>query len=112
MEHRVQMDYSATRYQSSAKQALAQRPAFMRGPIQHARVVAGSRKLSAMIRSVSPSGIKLDGVFGLAAGDTVTVMLPSQDAVNGTVDWSVGGFCGVTFAQPLAEDHPALNAEI
>ncbi|WP_424957565.1 hypothetical protein [Hyphomicrobium sp. 1Nfss2.1] len=106
------MDYSATRYQSSAKQGLAQRPAFMRAPVQHAQVVAGSRKLSAMIRSVSPSGIKLDGVFGLAAGDSVTIMLPSQDAVSGTVDWSVGGFCGVTFTQPLADDHPVLSAEM
>ena len=84
----------------------------MRAPVQHAQVQAGSRKLSAMIRSVSRSGIRLDGVFGLTPGDAVTVMLPLQEAVNGTVDWSVGGFCGVTFAQPLADDHPALNAEI
>jgi len=106
------MDYSASRYHSSAKLAFAQRPAFMRAPVQHAQVQAGSRKLSAMIRSVSRSGIRLDGVFGLTPGDAVTVMLPLQEAVNGTVDWSVGGFCGVTFAQPLADDHPALNAEI
>lgn len=59
------------------------------------------------IRSISRSGIKLDGAFGLEPGDIVTVKLPTQ-ALSGTVEWSVAGFCGILFAEPLSADDPAL----
>jgi hypothetical protein len=60
------------------------------------------------IRSISRNGIKLDGAFGLQAGDVVTVKLPTEHALSGTVEWSVAGFCGILFAEPLADDDPAL----
>ena len=103
------MEHSATRPSSAARRDPAQRPPFKRpAPARHAMLQAHGALQCPSIRGISRSGIKLDGAFGLQAGDVVTVKLPTQHALSGTVEWSVGGFCGVLFAQPLAADDAAL----
>lgn len=104
-DHWVVMESSASRLRTSAKRAFPQRLPFKRhAPMRHALLQAHGKIQGPSIRSISRSGIKLDGAFGLEPGDAVTVRLPSHQSVNGTVEWSVGGFCGVIFSQPLAED--------
>lgn len=76
--------------------------------MQHALLQAHGKVQCPSIRSISRSGVKLDGAFGLQPGDAVSVKLPSQLTVGGTVEWSVAGFCGIVFDHPLAADDPAL----
>lgn len=101
------MELSGMRLQNTARRPFAQRPPF-HAPTRHAVLQAHGKVQCPSIRSVTRSGIRLDGAFGLSAGDAVTVKLPSQQTMRGTVDWTVAGFCGVAFAEPLAEDDPAL----
>lgn len=102
------MELSGTRLQATARRAFAQRPPF-HAPMRYAQLQAHGKIQCPSIRSVTRSGIKLDGAFGLQAGDAVTVRLPSHKTMSGSVAWSVGGFCGVVFAEPLEEDDPALS---
>jgi len=69
--------------------------------MRHAMIEARGCVQYPSIRSLSQSGIRLDGAFGLQPGDAVSVKLPSLEAVSGTVEWSVGGFCGIRFDSPL-----------
>ncbi len=111
-QHWVVMEPSAPRFQTSAKLTVPHRLPFKRhAPTRHALLQANGKIQGPSIRSITRSGIRLDGAFGLQPGDEVTVRLPSQQSVSGTVEWSVAGFCGVAFTHPLAEDDPAL-AEI
>jgi len=106
---RVVMENSATRLQSSIHRAAVQRRAFKRpAPTRHAMLQAHGAVQCPSIRSITRSGIKLDGAFGLQPGDAVTVRLPTQQIAGGTVEWSVAGFCGIRFSQPLGENDPAL----
>lgn len=103
------MQYPATRLHTYTRRTFAARQPFKRhAPTQHALLQAHGKVQCPSIRSISRSGIKLDGAFGLQPGDVVDVKLPSQLTVSGKVDWSVAGFCGVLFDQPLAADDPAL----
>ncbi len=102
------MEFSGMRLHTAARRQFAHRPPF-HAPTRHAQLQAHGKIQCPSIRSVTRSGIRLDGAFGLSVGDPVTVKLPSHQTVSGTVDWTVGGFCGVLFAQPLAEDDPALE---
>lgn len=103
------METSVSRLSSTAGRALAQRPPFKRpAPARYAMLQARGTVQCPSIRSISRSGIKLDGAFGLQAGDVVTVKLPTQHALNGTVEWSVAGFCGILFAEPLSADDAVL----
>ena len=97
------MEVSVSRLQGVARRALAQRPPF-HAPTQHVLLTAQGKMQFPSIRSLSRTGVKLDGAFGLQAGDAVTVKLPSEQTVGGSVAWSVGGFCGVVFAEPLDDD--------
>jgi hypothetical protein len=107
--HWVVMESSATRFQASAKRGFPQRLPFKHhAPTRHALLQAHGRVQGPSIRSISRGGIKLDGAFGLQPGDAVTVRLPSQQSLSGTVEWSVAGFCGVIFNDPLAEGDLAL----
>ncbi len=101
------MELSAMRTQISTRRPFAHRPPF-HAPSRYAVVRANGKVQCPSIRSMTRSGIRLDGAFGLKPGDSVSVKLPSQTTVNGTVGWSVAGFCGVDFAAPLSEDDPAL----
>lgn len=101
------MELSGMRLQNSTRRPFAQRPPF-HAPTRYALLQAHGKEQCPSIRSVTRSGIRLDGAFGLTAGDAVTVRLPSQQTVRGTVDWAVAGFCGVAFAEPLAEGDPVL----
>jgi PilZ domain-containing protein len=58
----------------------------------------------------SPSGLQLQGCFGVAAGDELIVELLSGDRVAAKVAWSLGSRLGVRFLQALEGDHPALLA--
>lgn len=100
------MEFSAMRLHT-ARRSLAKRPPF-HAASRFALLQAHGKIQHPSIRSVTRSGIRLDGAFGLNAGDPVSVKLPSQQTMQGTVDWSVAGFCGVVFATQLAEDDPAL----
>lgn len=100
------MEHSTMRQQTTSRQHFA-RPLF-HAPTSHALLQAHGKAQYPSIRSITRSGIKLDGAFGLKPGDDVMVKLPTHQALIGTVDWSVGGFCSVTFATPLAEDDEAL----
>ncbi len=102
------MEFSAMRLHT-ARGSLAKRPPF-HAANRFALLQAHGKVQHPSIRSVTRGGIRLDGAFGLNAGDPVSVKLSSQHTVDGTVDWSVAGFCGVVFAMPLAEDDPALIA--
>lgn len=97
------MEFSASRFQSVARRAIAQRPPF-HAPTQHVLLTANGKMQFPSIRSLSRTGVKLDGAFGLHPGDAVTVKLPSEQTVGGSVAWSVGGFCAVVFAEPLDDD--------
>ncbi|MEI9900830.1 MAG: hypothetical protein WDN31_12660 [Hyphomicrobium sp.] len=90
------MEFSATRLQTTARRALAHRPPF-HAPTRHALLQAHGKAQCPSIRSLSRRGIRLDGAFGLHPGDAITVKLPSQQTVGGTIEWSVAGFCGVVF---------------
>ncbi|MFN3625625.1 MAG: hypothetical protein ACK4TP_16370 [Hyphomicrobium sp.] len=102
------MEISAARLQTIPRRALPHRPPF-HAPTRYALLQAHGKVQCPSIRSVTRSGIRLDGAFGLCAGEAVTVRLPSEKTVSGTVDWTVAGFCGIAFAEPLAEDDPALS---
>jgi hypothetical protein len=56
----------------------------------------------------SLGGLQLDGCFGVAARDEVTVELLSGHRLAGKVAWSMGSRVGVQFLQPLDVEHPAL----
>jgi hypothetical protein len=103
------MEFSGSRLQSAARRAMAQRPPF-HAPTQHVLLKADGKVQFPSVRSLSRTGVKLDGAFGLQPGDAVTVKLPSEQTVGGSVAWSVGGFCGVVFAEPL--DDEAVPGEI
>lgn len=77
-------------------------------PTRQAALCANGTTQCVSVRSISRTGVKLDRAFGLQPGDAVSVKLPSQEKLAGVVEWSVAGFCGIRFDQPLAEDDPAL----
>jgi hypothetical protein len=56
----------------------------------------------------SAGGLQLQGCFGVAVGDEMTVELLSGHRLAGKVAWSMGSRLGVRFLQPLGTDHPAL----
>jgi len=103
------MEYAETRLQTSARRGVGMRLPFKRhAPTRHAVLSANGASQCVSLRSISRHGVRLDRAFGLQPGDTVDVRLPSQQPLNGTVDWSVAGFCGIRFDQPLADGDPAL----
>lgn len=103
------MEYSATRLQNYARRTLTYRPPFKRHqPVRYALLQAHGKVQCPSIRSISSTGIRLDGAFGLQPGDAVSVRLPSQQTVSGSVDWAVAGFCGIVFSHALATDDPCL----
>jgi hypothetical protein len=56
----------------------------------------------------SASGLRLDGIRGLAPGDPVQILLAPDLKLEGQVAWAVWHKAGVEFDAPLAEGHPAL----
>lgn len=67
-----------------------------RGAIQRVRVV-----------DFSASGVRLDGIKGLATGDPVQISLTPELIIEGQVAWSVWHKAGVKLLEPLTDDHPA-----
>ncbi len=56
----------------------------------------------------SASGLRLDGIKGLAPGDPVQISLTPELKIDGQIAWSVWHKAGVKLLAPLAEDHPAF----
>jgi hypothetical protein len=75
----------------------------MFGAIVECRGVA--QKVSVV--DFSPSGVRLDGIKSLAAGDPIQISLTPDLVLEGEVAWSVWHKAGLTFLQPLTDDHPA-----
>lgn len=67
------------------------------------------RGVSQNVRVVdfSNSGVRLDGIKGLATGDPLKISLTPELILNGEVAWSVWHKAGVKLSKPLTEDHPA-----
>src|ERR1700730_11061160 len=74
----------------------------------HAIVHCRGRFQSVRIRDISPSGMKLEGGFGLLPGDVITIELLSRRTLGGAVAWALPPYTGIAFDQPLSEDDPLL----
>lgn len=57
----------------------------------------------------SNTGLRIDKVSGLAAGDRVAISFTPDVAVEGTIAWLVWHKAGLQFAQPLKPDDPAYR---
>jgi hypothetical protein len=67
-----------------------------RGVAQNVRIV-----------DFSLSGVRIDGIRGLAMGDPIRISLTPDLALEGQVAWSVWHKAGINLLSPLTEDHPA-----
>ena len=56
----------------------------------------------------SSGGLRLEGSFGIAARERISVELLSGDLLEATVAWSIGGQLGVQFVECLTSTHPAF----
>lgn len=61
------------------------------------------------VADFSATGVRLDGIKGLATGDPVRISLTPSLILEGQVAWSVWHKAGVKFSEPLADDHPAYS---
>lgn len=57
----------------------------------------------------SNTGLRIDNVKGLAAGDQLTISFTPDVAVKGTIAWLVWHKAGLQFTQPLKADDPAYR---
>ena len=57
----------------------------------------------------SNSGLRIDKVTGLAAGDRLTITFTPDVAVEGTIAWLVWHKAGLQFTQSLKQDDPAYR---
>ena len=66
------------------------------------------RGLSQKIQIVdfSTTGLRMDGVSGLATGDRVRIAFAPDVSAEGKIAWSVWHKAGVKFSRPLAESDP------
>jgi len=104
------MDDETRGRQTFAEQEGAKSSTVKRRPTKmHAIVNCRGRFQSAIVRNISPGGMKLENVQGLMPGDVVSIELLSLRVLGGTVVWSVGSFCGIKFARPLADDDPLFE---
>jgi hypothetical protein len=53
------------------------------------------------VGNLSASGAMVDGISGLAAGQAVSLWLPSLDWVHAIVAWSIETRCGLAFEAPI-----------
>jgi PilZ domain-containing protein len=67
------------------------------------------RGVSQNVRVVdfSTSGLRIDRIKGLAAGDPVRISLTPEFALEGEIAWSVWHKAGIKLLPPLAEDDAA-----
>ncbi len=63
---------------------------------------------NAKITDFSAGGMRLSGTFGLHTRDPVEIELISGTKLAGRVIWSLGERAGITFLEPLGENHPAM----
>jgi hypothetical protein len=61
------------------------------------------------VADFSASGLRIDGINNLAAGDPVRVYFTPTLAVAGEIVWSVWHKAGVKLTTPLTEDDPAYE---
>lgn len=69
----------------------------------HARVECRGVTQKIRVVDFSNTGLRIDGVSGLAMGDRVEIVLTPDIFVKGTIAWSVWHKAGVRFATTLAE---------
>jgi hypothetical protein len=55
----------------------------------------------------SSGGLRLEGSFGIAARERISVELLSGDLLGATVGWSIGNQLGAQFVESLTSAHPA-----
>ena len=69
------------------------------------------REVSQNVRVVefSTSGVRVDGIKGLASGDPVRISLTPELVLEGQIARTVWHKSGVQISQPLAEDDPAYR---
>jgi hypothetical protein len=67
-----------------------------RGVAQNVRVV-----------DFSPSGLRVDGIQGLATGDPIQISFSPDMVLTGEIAWSVWHKAGIKFLPALDEVHPA-----
>ncbi|MFT3731660.1 MAG: PilZ domain-containing protein [Hyphomicrobium sp.] len=72
--------------------------------------IVNCRGVTQKVRVVdfSVSGVRLDGIKGLAAGDPIQISLSPELTIDGQVVWSVWHKAGVKFVPALSEEHPAF----
>jgi hypothetical protein len=63
---------------------------------------------NAKITDFSAGGVRLSGTFGLHTRDAVEIELMSGKKLAARVMWSLGERAGISFLEPLGEDHPAM----
>jgi hypothetical protein len=57
----------------------------------------------------SATGLRIDGINGLAMGDPIQILLAPEMVLEGQVSWSVWHKAGIKLLEPLTEDHPAYR---
>lgn len=62
------------------------------------------------ILDFSTGGLQLQGAFGVAVGDKITVELLSGHRLPGKVVWSLGSRIGAQFVPALSADDPGIAA--
>jgi PilZ domain len=67
-----------------------------RGAAQNVRIV-----------DFSMSGVRIDGIRGLATGDPIRISLTPELVLEGQVAWSVWHKAGINLLSPLTDDHPS-----
>jgi hypothetical protein len=69
----------------------------------HARIECRGVMQQIRVVDFSNTGLRMDGVKGLAVGDHVEIVLTPGLSVQGTIAWSVWHKAGVRFAAALTE---------
>ncbi len=80
-----------------------------RGVQMAAMVQVGRQVVPAMIRDVSPSGLGLQCGYQAAPEERITVRLPGDRQMTGTVAWSDGQRIGVKLDERIAAGDPLLG---
>jgi hypothetical protein len=99
-----------TRTASPAESAVIRRRHERRSAAITALVHSHGRFQTVSIVDFSSGGLQLQGAFGLAVGDRITVELLSGHRLPGKVVWSLGSRIGAQFVPALSPDHPGIVA--
>lgn len=84
---------------------------YQRLPVRVCALVhARERFQTVVVADFSRGGVQLQGSFGLASGDEITLELLSGHRLQAKVVWSLGSSLGAKFVGPLRPDDVRLAA--